>query len=68
MRTPIDYAGRKDEWERQSRAAYKAWQEACARTGLNVARTWEGLLDDEQEQWLLVYDECWQDERDGSGR
>ncbi len=46
------------ESERRSRIAYRAWVEACGRTGLNVAKPWEGLIDDEKWQWAAVYGVC----------
>jgi len=48
----------KEEADRRSRLAYTAWVEANGRVGVNVARAWDELLDDEKYTWRLVYDAC----------
>jgi hypothetical protein len=51
------------EADRRGRLAYRAWVESCARTGVNVTKQWEDLLDDERYQWAGVYGVCVESER-----
>jgi hypothetical protein len=43
------------ESDRRGRVAYQAWRDACTRTGVNTP-AWETLLQDEQYQWVDVYE------------